>query len=211
MMDSQAIRGANAATGFVLSSLLVCGVIVVSDIGTYALPTVTRNVPLAEGALPGPLDRSAEPPRAATTQSITVPVTMRPRRETNLRGGTLVALPAPVVARADQHRAPGQWRTPDQLRTSDQRRAPDQLRAPEPRPGRGAVAADASRERPERGERASSRRGAMPEARDTREGRETAEARDRREVRHTSSERSAETFRAAHRREPEPHRHHPGS
>ncbi len=147
MTDSLAMRGANAATGFVLSSLLVCGVIVVSDTGTYAIPLGNQNVPSADDVeLDAPTD-PADAQRSSTRQTITVPVTLRPPRQANGRGGDGMALPA-APAR------PLQQQTPD--------------RSGDSKPGRGAFTPGASPDRPNRAEKTSSRRSATS-ARDSRD------------------------------------------
>lgn len=143
MTDSLAMRGANAATGFVLSSLLVCGVVVVSDTGTYSLP-VGQNVPPTKDVEPAaPTGPTVDADRSSTRQSITVPLTLRSPHKANGRRGAQVALPA------------GPTR-PDRRHETDRRG--------DPRPGSGAYTTGASHDRPEdgeRGARTSSRHSAM--------------------------------------------------
>lgn len=181
MTDSLAMRSANAATGFVLSSLLVCGVIVVSEPGTYALPTGSQNAPLAEDAQPGALgDLRVDAPRPSTSQSITVPVTLRAPRDANARGAAM-ALPTSAATR------------PDQGRTTNQ--------SGDPKSGQGSFTGDVSEDRPERGSRTPSRRGATSSARGTSDSRDASQTRDTSEERDTSRDRETKTFRSSGSRE----------
>lgn len=178
MTDSLAMRSANAATGFVLSSLLVCGVIVVSEPGTYALPTGSLGAPPAEDAQPGALgDPGADEPRPSTDQSITVPVKLRAPRDTNARGAA-VALPASAMSTAARQ---------DQRRTTN--------RSGDSKPGRGSFTSDVSKDRTERGSRTSSRRGATSSARGISDSRDTSQERD------TSPDRDTRTFKPSGFRE----------
>ncbi|WP_034269252.1 hypothetical protein [Haloechinothrix halophila] len=180
MTDSLAMRSANAATGFVLSSLLVCGVIVVSEPGTYALPIGSHGAPVAEDARPGGLgDPGADTPRPTTGQSITVPVKLRAPRDANARGAA-VALPASAESAAAR---------PDQRRTTN--------RSGEPDPGRESFTSDVNKDQPERderGSRTSSRRGATSSAR-------TSNSRDTSQERDTSPDRRTRTSQSADFRE----------
>ncbi|GAA5107435.1 hypothetical protein GCM10025762_12170 [Haloechinothrix salitolerans] len=162
------MRGANAATGFVLSSLLVCGVIVVSDIGTYALPTTNQGSPLAEGSEPdAPTGPAVDVARPSTSQSITVPVKLGSPREAHSRGGAAVALPAAATSR------------PNQRQRTDRRG--------DPRPGQGSFTTGASHDRPDGSRGTPSRRGATSDG----DGRDAAETRD------AAPDRGGRTFRSS--------------
>lgn len=156
MTDSLAMRGANAATGFALSSLLVCGVIVVSDTGTYAIPLGNQHVPSADAVERDAPTVPADAQRSSTRQTITVPVTLRPPRQANGRGGAGMALPASALSASPR---------PERQQTSG--------RSGDSKPGRGSFTSGASPDRPNRAEKTSSRRSATP----ARESRDTAPAR----------------------------------
>ncbi|MPY97942.1 MAG: hypothetical protein GEU97_08070 [Actinophytocola sp.] len=152
MQDSVTVRGANAATGLVLSVLLVCGVIVVSDTGTYALPTGEWQAPLMPDARSDVSGGAA--PADATRQSITVPFTVREQRAPARNGGGPSARRMPVAVRPASVE-PLPERVPD--------------RRDDIRPGRATSTKGASERRPERGDRrgrsASSQHDAAPAAR----------------------------------------------
>ncbi len=155
MTDSLAMRGANAATGFVLSSLLVCGVVVVSDSSTYSLP-VGQNVPSTDDVEPAaPTGPTVDDDRSSTRQSITVPLTLRSPHKANGRGGAQVALPT-GHARPDRRHETG--------------------RRGDPRPGSGAYTTGASHDRPEHGERGA-RTSSRHRAMSARDGRDPGSAR----------------------------------
>lgn len=61
MDESRAAGCANVVTGLALSLLLVCGVLVVSDVGTYVLPSTGLQVPTGRD---GPSDSNSGSPGA---------------------------------------------------------------------------------------------------------------------------------------------------
>jgi len=150
MREAVAMRGANAATALVLGLLLASGAIVVSDIGTYLLPAGGGTAPIAQGEPPGTAGEA--PALDVRRQPITVPLSIRPRREAVRHGG------GATVAHVERRTA---WRPAPKV-TPEPRRA---IWRPRPRPERDIGPRQDRPPRNEHGRRtASVRRDAGPPA-----------------------------------------------
>jgi len=150
MRDTVAMRGANAATALVLGLLLASGAIVVSDIGTYLLPAGGGTAPIAQGEPPDAVGEA--PALDVRRQPITVPLSIRPRRETVRHGG------GATVAHVERRTA---WRPAPGV-TAEPRRA---IWRPRPRPERDIGPRQDRPPRNEHGRRtASARRDPAPPA-----------------------------------------------
>lgn len=143
MNESLTSRCANAVTGLALSLLLVCGVLVVSDVGTYLLPgpgpqarAIPSELPDSNGGIPGARGATAgtTEPRSATPRRRAVP------NDQGVASARSAAPVRPVSYSATDDRArPGRATTGPEVRArGSERRTNSTAPAPKQRAGADA-------------------------------------------------------------------------